>query len=1169
MSKVYSFLSFFVTVFSSISLLADTFTWASPVSGDFEDSTKWTLASTSAAPEEGVFPGEGDAVVIPSYDVPYAVTVNQDINVASYTVGSESGAIVTNSFKNGLGINTVSGDLLVAAKGVIYQAKNPKTVTTVDNVLYKLRFKIGGNMSVIGVFSADVSGFHKDQTLRHGHGGYGGNLNSAVLGSVYGSIREPTSPGGGGQSNIGLEGRGGGVIYLDVIGDVVVSGRISADGEITTWDSGSAGGSVFIKCATLSGNGKIYARPASYGNTQGGGGRIAIYQRSATNWDSFTGSMSSSNYKHGNSQYASPGTIYLEHAADTPTEGDLIIDGTTTAYKQPAIIGTTVTDASLPFGRVFVKNAAYLRIDNNATLKVRKAISVDSKGVLTTQTGTAAIELVPLKGGTVEISGPLTAQNFICRQPDCTIAFKNGAKLSIPNKGFINVLGTAEEPIRLLPATEGAKYQISLGNDLSADSLIQCVAISNCNASLNAGTIYDSTDLGGNSNVFFLNVPKPGDKIVWHGAKDTVWANGANWTPSRVPIETDIIEIPTGCAKYPSFSADVSVDTLKIASGAKLTVNSGAALRVYQDFENFGTLTLNNGSALKILGDKNQVVELNNSTYENIGIEKTGGSITFLSGFSATIFNAYATGRASLVFAEGEDVIVDKLNIDGAALDGGRFTKNFVLSSSGNKWNLKVVGVVPVIRGASITNCDASQGLEIKVGELCDDATGNVNVDFSSGAAYCWTGAAGTTDFNTAENWLPQAVPMSGFIQINPRVANCTVLLPKGEQSLNLHSLLVEGIGGVTALFTCREHLNLSSSFVIGTKGTVALDYRDMSKVNINTVTGDFILRNGGILTHSALPASASKISDGIYAICVKILGDMRISSDSKVDAGSRGYPLGKGPAWGNTGASHGSVGGKGNACYGSIFNPTTHGSSGAANDYGTIGGGVVNLFIDGDLYADGPIIASVTMKNKKGSRHDGSGAGGSILIKCATLRGAGEISAYGNPQGNAVAGGGRIAIYQREATDWSEYKGKIINGNTLTNKGDSGPVYLETAADEPYGGVLKIVSSATSGFSSTLRTQFPMSDDAGISYKDLTIEVEGGYLSFDGSGAPPVGEKIYIKDLVCKNSKAYVLCKGRKITVLSREHKNCKGWYSTYASHVVEDGGAVRWVAGTAIIIR
>lgn len=1169
--SIFTFMLSVVSAVTTSSLLADTFTWTGAVDGDFEDSTKWILSSTSTSPAEGVYPGEGDTVVIPSYDAVYTVTVNHDLNVASLTVGSEEGATVTVCFANGIGVNNVAGDVVVFKNGVLSHSRNPVTVTSVNNVKYKLNLKVGGKMEVYGTVSADLCGFNKGQALRYAHGGYGGNLNSSKLGTVYGSIREPVDPGAGGQSSIGGDCHGGGVISLDVERELVVFGVVSAEGAINVWDSGSAGGSILIKCATLSGTGKIYARPSSYGNTQGGGGRIAIYQKVATNWDAFVGIISSSNYKTGN-QWASPGTIYLEHAADTPTEGDLIIDGTSTKYKQPAVIATTVTDWDKPFGRVFVKNAAYLRVDNDATLKVRRLISVDSAATLSTETGTAAIELVPPKGGTVEISGKVSAQNFICHQPDCTIAFKNGAKLDIPLAGLISIFGTEEEPIKLLPSTEESKYSISLGNDLSKDSLVKYVAISNCNASANAITAYDSIDLGGNSNAFFISVPKPGDKIVWHGAKNTVWANGANWTPSRIPIETDIIEIPTGCARYPIMTDDSNIDTIKIAEGATLTVNGGAVLSVFKDFENLGTLTLNNGSLLKIAGSADQLVELNNSTYAAISVEKSGGSVKFLSGFSSTIFDAYAAGTTSLEFASGEEVHVEKLNIDGAIVENGEFKKNITLISSeeGTKWKL-IAGIFPIIRGALISDCDASGGSEIKVGGLCEDATGNINIDFSSGAAYYWTGAAGTEDFNTAGNWVPQEVPASGFIQINPRSGNNTVLLPQGESSLNLHSVFVEGIGSATAKLTARAHLNITDSFVIGANGTVALDYRDFNKVNINTIQGDFLIKDGGTLTHTPLPSTAKEISDGIYAVCVNVLGDMKVSQKGKVDVGSCGYPLGKGPGYTGGGAAHGASGNTDKACYGSIFNPSTHGSSGKNNNYGTVGGGVVNLYINGDLYLDGPICASVTGKNKVNSRHDGGGAGGSVLVKCATLKGAGEISAYGNPQGNNIPGGGRIALYQRVATDWSQYTGKIINGNNITTHGACGPIYLECAGDKPYGGILKIVSTSTSSknWSSTARTQFPMSDDAGISYDDLTIVVEGGYLSFDGSGAPAVGKQIRIKDLVLKGLYARVLCKGRIVTVLSREHKGGKGWYSTYATHITEDGGKVRWVGGMSIIIR
>ncbi|MFC1451964.1 hypothetical protein ACFLSJ_01305 [Verrucomicrobiota bacterium] len=112
-------------------------------------------------------------------------------------------------------------------------------------------------------------------TQHASHGGQG-YLNPVV----YGSPTEPTTLGSGGRNG---GNNGGGAICLDVGRALALNGRIEANGMWTSSSSygASAGGSVRIRAAHLTGHGLITANGGtSPESTVGaGGGRIAVYYR--------------------------------------------------------------------------------------------------------------------------------------------------------------------------------------------------------------------------------------------------------------------------------------------------------------------------------------------------------------------------------------------------------------------------------------------------------------------------------------------------------------------------------------------------------------------------------------------------------------------------------------------------------------------------------------------------------------------------------------------------------------------------------------------------------------------------------------------------------------------------------------------------------------------------
>ena len=116
------------------------------------------------------------------------------------------------------------------------------------------------------------------------HGGRGGYhyANAPLMTESYDLPTDPVLPGAGGICgyNANLGRRGGGVIFLDIAGEAVIDGTLRANGGTGTgyFSSGAAGGTVRLKCRTVSGAGLISANGAAanietqYVERNGGGG---------------------------------------------------------------------------------------------------------------------------------------------------------------------------------------------------------------------------------------------------------------------------------------------------------------------------------------------------------------------------------------------------------------------------------------------------------------------------------------------------------------------------------------------------------------------------------------------------------------------------------------------------------------------------------------------------------------------------------------------------------------------------------------------------------------------------------------------------------------------------------------------------------------------------------
>ncbi|MBI5153692.1 hypothetical protein HZA57_00510, partial [Candidatus Poribacteria bacterium] len=195
----------------------------------------------------------------------------------------------------------------------------------------------------------------------------------------------------------------------------------------------------------------------------------------------------------------------------------------------------------------------------------------------------------------------------------------------------------------------------------------------------------------------------------------------------------------------------------------------------------------------------------------------------------------------------------------------------------------------------------------------------------------------------------------------------------------------------------------------------------------------------------------------------------LTIDSTSHVTADGEGYTCPGHGSWGNGpgggapggagpggGGGYGGRGGNGDSgaggvAYGAPLGPLDLGSAGGAGDQGQVvgqGGGAIHLVASSVLTLDG----LVTANGASGHEDVGGGAGGSLWIQTATLRGAGSLQANGGgvpggwPTGSGA--GGRIAVQYTDNESFVETTGSSAMTGATARPGEDGTVvFVDTNA--------------------------------------------------------------------------------------------------------------------------
>ncbi len=278
--------------------------------------------------------------------------------------------------------------LELRANGVL---THPATTAT---SAHSLKLTIAGNLFIDTNSAIDVSGrgYPADYTIGgavqgastgFSGGSYGGfgAPNTGTANDVYGDYRNPNELGSGGADiNAGGGGAGGGLIRITAA-SAQVDGKILANGQTPSQCGAGSGGGIYLNVGTLSGVGLIAANGGpgnGWNGTPGGGGRVAVYYNSATNFNLLA------NVTAHSGGGAGVGTVYLVQAGHA---GLLLIasHGTSTGFWTPLGLST---DALLQADSLMVSGANVVAAPAHQMEVQAGSISVLNGAVLTHQAAT-------------------------------------------------------------------------------------------------------------------------------------------------------------------------------------------------------------------------------------------------------------------------------------------------------------------------------------------------------------------------------------------------------------------------------------------------------------------------------------------------------------------------------------------------------------------------------------------------------------------------------------------------------------------------------------------------------------------------------------------------------------------------------------------------------------
>lgn len=915
-----------------------------------------------------------------------------------------------------------------------------------------------------------------------GHGGVGSFSAGSPAGDggpAHGSIVAPDSWGGPGANGANdVFAPGGGIVRLEVGGDMTLAGTIRGNGANASVDNqgGGAGGTVSIRCTVFRGGGSI---TVDGGNGEwvegggGGGGRIAVFfQR-----QEFTGALSANG--GGGSRRAGAGTIYLK-PVNWP--GEVIVRNASAGGATP-LLSAVAFDLSLGSGAVVYPTESLelgrLVLSDNAVLMQ----AAGSTGMVVRVLGDVAIG----SGAALHADGmgyPLGDNPGPGAGIVSTWAGSGAGHGGLGGGSATGAVGGGSygsvlEPVSMgsqggagsggSGAAGGGAIRLLVGGTLTVEGRLTAEG---------HGAGRDNTGGGSGGSLWLQAAALEGTGTISVNGGAGEWVEGGGAGGGRIAIYT---------------TADRFAGTLSAKGGGGRERGGAGTIYRRRTDEAEGLLTVDNGGAWGQLTPisspeayrvvvTNQAVCYPSEDLKLARLQMSPNSIlTHLTGqpgmrleiagdfLIADGAQVTADGKGYSVFADGGPGFGVPLDWAGSGGGHGGLGGRSRTGSEGgvHYGSMLQPTALGSQGGAGSGGAGAAGGGAIRLlvsGRLHVDGRLSAN-GLNASADNAGGGAGGSL-------WLTVgALSGKGVIQVDGGA---------GEW--------VEGGGGAGGRVAVYYGTNdfegsLTASGSGGNqRGGAGTLYRRQTGKPI----GELLVNNGGawgnytpleapevfdlVLASNAwaYPVTALEINSlevreqatlthltGQTNLALHVRTDLSVRAGGNITANGRGYPVGeeRGPGSGlqldsgGSGAGHGGLGGvsrSGAAAgmhYGNMLEPVLRGSQGGngSGGAGRPGGGAIRLVVDGQLTVDGAVTAdgdSSTIDNS------GGGSGGSIWLTVGSLKGTGIISANGG-SGEWVdgggGGGGRVAVHYGS----DDFRGAVTTyGGGGNQRGGAGTIH-------------------------------------------------------------------------------------------------------------------------------
>ena len=701
-----------------------------------------------------------------------------------------------------------------------------------------------------------------------------------------------------------------------------------------------------------------------------------------------------------------------------------------------------------------------------------------------------------------------------------------------------------------------------------------------------------------------LNIAAPAGKKTWVATANGNASDGANWSPSGAPTETDEILFDDNFSNARCIWDAAATHT--VASWEQTAAFTGT-IELQTTYESgafaalaiTGDCTINGGTMTQTANSNSQAYRLSLTVGRNLNVA-SGTQITATG-------KGYASGYPNGVTAGthgGSVVVTGTATVDGQLLarPSASDKENHIFGAGGS-----ICVSASSISGSGSIN---ASGYGSQYGGRAGGGGGRVAL-FVTGADSMEFPLSNVTATGTVGAWNTSGGAGTVFVKTRQQANGTLVVddvtvtqteyrqylhtrhaatpIPPGETwTLDELRFRNSGILVVPEGTTLNIPLAAISSTSDRTAGILyeggTINFTDVQPGGPYALTGKWVFQasspytfDGNVTISGGAAIGGLRMSGTFddFATCdVTVNGDLSVAADGWLYADSSG--LAGGASGFTTGpARHGGqmAGSSGNICYDSIFAPCLPAvNSVLSHEKESPGGGVIKLMVNGALTLDGKATAEGPV------RYKGAGSGGTINITAQTLSGSGSISASGTAGTIAWdeaynGAGGRIAVRvtgENVGTNgvWTKIYARgvatnqVNTANARNQNCSAGTIYLQGKSDGEKGGTI-YVRNQKNYDTSDVATWIPAAARG-----DAAVDFANAKLVIADRGVVAIGAaKMKLAELTIESNSLLDL-HGKTLVVKSAKVNGVKlasGTYAAGSTVEIGEGTLANYLVDTA----